>query len=45
MDTMVEDTRLSTDVDAHPLVRQARARLLEQDDLPTRLRGLVAKNR
>ncbi len=25
MDTMVEDTRLSTDVDAHPLVRQARA--------------------
>ena len=27
------------------LVRQARARLLEQDDLPTRLRGLVAKNR
>lgn len=27
------------------LVRQARARLLAQDDLPTRLRGLVAKNR
>ncbi len=25
MDTMVEDRRLSTDVDAHPLVRQARA--------------------
>lgn len=25
MDTMVEDTRLSTDVDTHPLVRKARA--------------------
>jgi len=36
MDTMVEDTHLSTDVDAHPLVREARA-------MHPMLRGFAAR--